>query len=131
MVTHHRGMGQPLDRDDTPHGEESEVNTPHDYHHEDTVDFETIEQEHHTHLANITWELDDLCHRVQAGEGQPAESIHCIECKLQRLSIMLHLSALPDPTNDVLQHTQPLLSSAQKQTTFVNTLIPGHTYLQC
>ena len=52
MATHHRGAGQPLDRD-----------------HEDTGDFETIAQEHHTNLANLTWELDDLCHRVQAGEG--------------------------------------------------------------
>ena len=48
---------------------------------------ENVEQENHTNLAILTWELDDLCHRVQAGEGQPAEVPHWIECELQRLSI--------------------------------------------
>ena len=65
MATHHGGTGQPFDRDDTLHGKDTEVNTPHDYHHKDTGDFETIEEEHDTNLANITWKLDDLCHRVQ------------------------------------------------------------------
>ena len=55
MATHHGGTGQPLDRDDAPHGKDAEVNIPHDYHHEDTGDFETIEQEHHINLANLTW----------------------------------------------------------------------------
>ena len=85
----HRGAGQPFDRDDTTHGQDTEVNTPHDYHHEDTSDLETAEQEHHTNLANLNWELDDVHHRVQAGEDQPAESINHIEYKLKRLSIML------------------------------------------
>ena len=79
-----------MNRDDTPHGKDTEANFPHDYHHEDTGDIETIGQEHHTKLANLTWELDDLHHRVQAGEGQPTEALNCIECKLQRLSIALH-----------------------------------------
>ena len=51
MATHHRGAGQPLDRDDTPHGKDTEANIPHDYHHEDTGDIETIGQEHHTNLG--------------------------------------------------------------------------------
>ena len=87
------------------------------------VTFETLEQEHHTNLANLTWELDDLCHRVQVGEGQPAEALPHIEHKLQRLSIVLHPSALPEPLNDVLQQYTETLCFAQKQTNFANTLI--------
>ena len=82
MPTHHGGTGQPLDGDDTPHGKDTKVNIPHDYH-QDTDDFETIEQENHTTLANLIWELDDLHYRVQAGEGQPMEALYQIECELQ------------------------------------------------
>ena len=114
MATCHEGPGQPLDRDDTPHEIDTEVNIPHDYHHEDTGDFETIEQENQTKLANLTWELDDLCHRVQAGESQPMETLHCIECKLQKLSIALCPSAPLKPLNDVLQQYMKSLCSAQK-----------------
>ena len=77
--------------------------TSHDYQHEDTGDFETIEQENHINLAILTQELDDLCRRVQAGEGQPMKALHQIECELQKLSIALHPSAPPETLNDVLQ----------------------------
>ena len=123
MTTCHRGAGQPLDKDDTTHGKDTEVNTPHDYHHKDTDDFETMEEVHHTNLANITWELDDFCQRVQAGEGQPVEALQPIEHELQKLSITLHPSAPPEPLNDVLQQYTETLCSAQKQTTFMNTPI--------
>ena len=82
-----------------------------------------MEQENHTTLANLTWELDDLCHRVQAGEGQPTEALHHIECKLQRLSIVLCPSGPPEALNDVLQQYTETLCSAQKQTNFMNMLI--------
>ena len=123
MATHHRGSGQPLDRDSTPNGKDIDVNILHDYHHEDTNDFENVEKENHTNLAALTRELDDLCHRVHAGEGQPKEALHHIECKLQRLSIALCLSAPPEPLNDVLKQYTDILCSAQKQTNFTNTLI--------
>ena len=42
MATYHRGTGQPLDRDDTPNGKDTDVNIPHDYHHKDTGVFENI-----------------------------------------------------------------------------------------
>ena len=45
MATYHGVTGQPLDRDDTPHGNDTETNIPHDYHNEDTGDIETIGQE--------------------------------------------------------------------------------------
>ena len=127
MATHHRGTGQPLDRDDTPHGEDTEVNTSHEYHHNGAGDFETIEWEHHTNLANITQELDDLHHRVQAGGGQPIEAFHHVECKLQRLLIALSPSAPPETLNDVLRQYTGTLCSAQRQTHFTNTLLQDIT----
>ena len=64
MTTHHGGAGQPLDRDATPNGKDTDGNILHNYHHEDIDDFENVEQENHTNLATLTWELDDLHHRV-------------------------------------------------------------------
>ena len=80
MDTHNGVSGQPLDRDFTPNGMHTDVNIMHDYQHEDTNDFENVEQENHTNLTALTRDLDDLCHRVQAGEGQSMEALHCIEC---------------------------------------------------
>ena len=75
MASHHGGTGKPLDRDANPNGKDTDDN----YYHEDTGDFEPIGQENDTNLANLTWELDDMYHRVQAREGQPTEALHCIE----------------------------------------------------
>ena len=60
MATHHEGAGQPLDRDATPNEKDTDVDIPQNYHHEDTDDFETMEQENHTNLATLTQELDDF-----------------------------------------------------------------------
>ena len=121
MDTHHGGVGQPLDSDTTPHGQDTDI--PNDSYHEDMDNFENMEQENHTNLAILTWDLDDLCHRVQAGEGQPTEAINHIEHELQRLSIVLCPSAPLEPPDNVLQQYTETLCSAQRQTTFVNTLI--------
>ena len=75
ITTHHGGSGQPLDRNATPNGKDTDGNILHDCHHEDTGDFENVEWENHRNLATLTRELDDLCHRVQAGEGQPTEAL--------------------------------------------------------
>ena len=64
---------------------------------------ENVEQENHTNWEILTWDLDDLCHRVQAGKGQPTEALNHIECELQRLSIVFHPSALLEPLDNVLQ----------------------------
>ena len=125
MATHHRGSGQALDRDSTPNGKDTDVNILHNYHHEDTNDFENVEQENHTNLAALTRELDDFHHGVQVGEGQLTEALHHIEHKLQTLSKVLHLSAPPEPLNDILKQYMDTLCSAQKQTNFINTLIQG------
>ena len=106
-----------------------DVYIPQDFHHEDADNFENVEHENPTNLAAITRELDDLCHRVHAGEGQPTEAPHHIECKLQRLSIALHPSAPPEPLNDILKQYTYTLCSAQKQTNFCKHLNTGYTYL--
>ena len=76
MATHYGGSGQPSDRVATSNGKGTGANILHNYHHDDTGDFENIEQENHTNLATITRELDDIWHRVQAGEGQHVEALH-------------------------------------------------------
>ena len=100
-----------------------DVDIPQDFHHEDTDNFENIEDENPTSLAAITRQLDDLHHQIQAGEGQPMEALHHIECKLQRLSIALHPLAPLEPLNHILKQYMDTLCSAQKQTNFANTLI--------
>ena len=82
-----------------------------------------MEWEHHTTLKTLTPDLDDLHHRVQAGEGQPMEAINCIEHDLHRLSLALHSSGPPEPPEDVLQQYTETFCSAQKQATFTNTLL--------
>ena len=123
MATHHGDSGQLLDRDAMLNGKDTDVDILHDYHHDDTGDFENVEWENHTNLATLTRELYDLCHRVQAVEGQPTEALYHKECKLQRLSIALHPSAPLEPLNNVLKQYMDTLCSAQKQTNFTNTLI--------
>ena len=41
-------------------------------------------------LTVFTREIYDLCHRVAAGEGQPAETQNHIQHELQNLSIAIH-----------------------------------------
>ena len=127
MATCHGGAGQPLDRDITPHGQDTDILN--DYHHEDMDNFENMEQENHTTLKAHTRDLDDLQHRVETGEGQPREAINCMEHDLHRLSLALHSSAPPELLDDVLHQFTETLCSAQKQTTFANTLIQDiHTF---
>ena len=82
MATHYGGAGQPLDRDANPNGTDTNVDIQDNYHSEDTGDFEPIGWENDTNLANLTWELDNLHHRIQAGEGQPAEALNSIDKEL-------------------------------------------------
>ena len=110
-----------MDRDANPNGKDTDVDIQDNYHHEDTCDVEPIEQENGTNLANLTQELDDLCHRAQAREGQSAKGLYHIEEELQRLTIALCLSAPPKPLDDVLRQYADTLCSAQTQTNFTNT----------
>ena len=49
-------------------------------------------------LMALMREINDIHQSVEAGEGQPAESLDHIECKLQNFSIALHLQPPSTPT---------------------------------
>ena len=127
MATCHGGAGQPLDRDATSNGKDTDVDIQKNYHLEDEGDFEPIGQENHANLAYLTWELGELCHRIQAQENQPAEALQCKEQALQRLSIALHQSAPSELLDNVLRQYTDTLCSAQRQTNFTNTLLQDIT----
>ena len=50
-----------------------------------------------------------------------------LECELNRLTLTLLPSALPEPLDDVLQQYTETLCTAQKKTSFVNTLLQDIT----
>ena len=120
MTTHHGSGGQPSGRN--PNLPEQDTVIPSD-HLEDIDNFKNLEHENHTTLKALTRNLDDLQHRVENAEGQPMEAIHHLECELHRLSLTLQPSAPPESLDEVLQQYTETLCSAQKQTTFANTLI--------
>ena len=120
MATHHRGAGQPSDRD--PNLLEQDTDIPSN-HLKDIDNLENVEHENHTTLKDLSRNLDDLWHSVENAEGQTMEAIHHLECELHSLSLKLQPSAIPEPLDEVLQQYTETLCSAQKQTTFVNTLI--------
>ena len=74
MATHHKGTGWPLNRDANLTETEASVNIQ-----DNNDNFEPLEQQNVTNLASLTWELDDICHRVQTREGQSVEGLHDIE----------------------------------------------------
>ena len=88
MATYHGGSGQPCDRVTNMTREEqpvvdTNIEVLQDFNPEDTDHFEDIEHNTPARLTVITRELDDLHQRIQAEEGQPTESLHCIEQELQ------------------------------------------------
>ena len=50
-----------------------------------------------------------------------------LECKLNRLTLTLHPSGLPEPLDEVLQQYTDTLCTAQKKSSFVNTLLQDIT----
>ena len=99
MATHHGGTGHPLDRgldiltEDPEHTNINNDNT----HSSDAIvpvgGPEAIEHpeypvyDNQDRLTALTREINDLCQRVAAGEGQPAETLDHIQHELQNLSI--------------------------------------------
>ena len=79
-----------------------------------------------TKLTALMREINDLCQWVEAREGQPAESLDCIEHELQNLLISLHPQSPPTPTEPfrkvILQYTNTLCT-IQKQTNLTNSLL--------
>ena len=66
-------------------------------------------------------------HKLEVTEGQPTEAINCLEHDLCRLSLALHLSALSEPLDEVLQQYTETLCTAQKKSTCTNTLLQDIT----
>ena len=111
---------KPLDRDPNLHKQGTDILSNHLEHMDN---FENVEHENHTTLKALTRDRDDLRHRVETAKDQPMGAINHLECEIHRLSLVLCLSALPEPLDDVLQQYMETLCSAQKQTTFANMLI--------
>ena len=103
--------------------QEQDTDTPDDYQHEDFKDFENVGNENHTPLNDLIKALDHLQIKVDATENQPTEAINHLEWDLLRLSLALHPSVPPEPLDDVLQQYTETLCTAQKKTTFANTLL--------
>ena len=64
---------------------------------------------------------------VDINETQPTEAISCLEGKLNRLTLTLCPSAPLEPLDEVLQQYIETLCTAQKKTSFVNTLLQDIT----
>ena len=109
--------------EEAPSPHEHDSNIPSEYHSEEMDKLDNVEHEHHTTLKTLTTEFDNLCHRVETAEGQPTEPINNLEHELHRLSLAFHSSAPPKPLDEVLQQYTETSCTAQKQTTFTNTLI--------
>ena len=92
-----------------------------DFHPVDTDHLENLQHNNLMKLTALTREVDDLHQRVQAGEGQPMETLNCIECELQRLSISLNPPAPTEPLGGVIRHYTNTLCSAEKQTNLTNS----------
>ena len=120
MATDHRGTGKPPENDSDP--QESDV-TIHDEYQADINDFENIEPDHHARLGGLTNKIDYLQQKVKANEAQLMDTISHIECQLNRLALTLFLSTLPEHLGEVLQQYTDTLCTAQKKTSFVNTLL--------
>ena len=102
VATHHRGSGSSLDRDTDMTREplntaDTGIEDTQDFNTAETVHFEDLKHKNPTKLTALTKEIDDLHQWVQAEEGQPTETLNCIECKLQKLSIVLYPPAPTKP----------------------------------
>ena len=74
----------------------------------------------------LTREINDLHQRVVVGEGQPAETLDCIQCELQNLSIAIHQPQPPapvEPLREVIHQYTDTLCSIQKQSNLTNSLM--------
>ena len=101
-----------------------------EHHDEDMDNFENEEHENHTTLKTLTQEFNNVWQRVATAKGQPTEDINCLECELHRLSLAFCSSLLLEPLVEALQQYTETLCTAQKQTTFANTLIQDISHLQ-
>ena len=120
IATCHGGKGKPSEKDSDTQEHDVAI---HNEYQADINDFENIEPDHHAGLRDLTHEIDHLQQKVEANETKPMDTISHLECKLNRLALTLCPSALPDPIEEVLQQYTNTLCTAQKKTSFANTLL--------
>ena len=138
IATCHGGAGCPLDRGIDIHAEDqghADIDNENIYSSNATVALGGPEAEghpkdpvcnNHNRLTALTREINDLCQWVEAGEGQPAETLDHIEHELQNLSIALHLPPLLTPTEpfgEVIWWYTDTLCTTQKQSNLMNSLL--------
>ena len=54
-------------------------------------DFENVEHENYPQLRDLMNEVDYLPQKVEANDTWPTEAISHLECKLNKLTLTLHL----------------------------------------
>ena len=146
MTAHHRGAGHPIDRGIDLHVEDPEA-TDMDNDNESisgsdaTVAMGVLEVEgnpnevlprNQAKLTALTCEINELCQQVEADEGQPAESLDCIEWELQNLSLVLQPQLPPmqtptEPFGEVICQYTNTLCTTQKQTNLTNSSLQDIT----
>ena len=80
----------------------------------------------HNKLMALMREINNLHQWIEAGEGQSAEILDCIECELPNLSIVLHQPPSPtttEPFVEVIWQYTNTLCTTQKQTNLTNSLL--------
>ena len=140
MATDHGGAGNPLDRDNDLNIEVSETtgidNDKENTHGSDaTIALGGPEAECHPNhpiysnqdkLTALMREINDLHQWVEVREGQPTESLDCIEWELQNLSIALHPpppSTPTEPFEGMIHLYMNTICTTQKQTNLTNSLL--------
>ena len=102
VATCHGGSGSSLDRDiDMTTNDTNIVDTQY-FNTTETNNSENLKYNNPAKLTALTRELDDLCQQVQDRECQPTETLNCIECELQNLSITLHPPTPTEPLGEVI-----------------------------
>ena len=130
MATHHGGARCPLNRGIDLHTEDPEstdIDNESTHSSNTTVALGGPEAEghhkdpvynNHVKLTTLKREINNLCQQIEAGEGQPAETLDCLECELQNLSIALHPPPPPTPTEPfrevIWQYTNTLCTTQKK-----------------
>ena len=138
MATHHGGAGCPLNRgldilaEDTEH---ADINNDNTHSSDARVALgdpaavghpEGPAYENHDRLTALMRDVNDLHQRVAAREGQPAETLDCIQQELLNLSTAIHQPQPPapaEPFGEVLHQYTDTLYSSQKQSNLTNSLI--------
>ena len=138
MATCHGGAGHLLDRGIDLHAEDTEltdIDNESTHSSNATVALGGPEAEghpndpvysNHDKLTALTREINDLCQQVEAEEGQPTQTLDCIEHELQNVSIALHPPPPSTPTEpfiEVIQQYTKSLCTTQKQSNLTNALL--------